>query len=120
MQALFLYSSGRKDTVITLSEIHRPSEIPVLIWHQGCVLPKVGFLSQVLDHGDGGVVEGHTSLAGGGLQLANFHVPAWLSLQALPPPHLFYATLQVEDSVFQVNMGTLCMGFFWRKPSSVK
>ena len=60
VQALFLYSSGRKDTVITLSEIHRPSEIPVLVWHQRCVLAEVGFLSQVLDHSDGSVIQRYT------------------------------------------------------------
>ena len=83
---------------------HRPSEIPVLIWHQGCVLPKVGFLSQVLDHGDGSVIQRYTSFAGGRFQLANLHITARFSLQAIPAPHFFHSPLKVEDSPLQVDV----------------
>ena len=46
----------------------------------------------------------YCALAGGGLQLADLHVTARLGLQAVPAPHLFYATLQAEDSPLQVDV----------------
>ena len=104
VQALLLDSSRCKYPVIALSEIHRPSVIAMLIWHQRRVLSKVSFFPQVLDHGDGCVIQRHTSLAGCRFQLAHFHITAWLSLQAIPAPDLFYATFQVEDSVLQVDV----------------
>ena len=76
MQTLFLYPCRYQNAVVPLAEIYRPGVVAMLIWHQGRVLPEVGFLSQVLDHGDGRVVEGHGSLAGGRFQLAHFHIPA--------------------------------------------
>ena len=99
VQPFLLYPCCRKYPVITLAEIHRPSVIAMFIRHQGPFLSEVCFLPQVLDHGDCCVVEWHTSLTSGGLQLAHFHISSRLGLQAVPPPHLFYATLKVEDTM---------------------
>ena len=76
----------------------------MLTWHQGCVLSEVGFFPQVLDHCGGGVIQRNSSLAGGRFQLSHFHVPAWFSLQSIPAPDLFHATLQVENPPFQVDV----------------
>ena len=40
MQALFLNPSSYQNTVVTLSEIHWPGVISMLIRYQGHVLPK--------------------------------------------------------------------------------
>lgn len=76
----------------------------MLVRHQRRVLSEIGFLSQVLDHGDGCIVQRYCSLAGGRLQLAHLHITARLRLQAVPAPNLFYATLQTENSPLQVDI----------------
>ena len=99
VQTFLLYPCCRKYPVITLSEIHRAGVVTMLIRHQRCVLSEVCLFPQVLDHCGGGVIQRNSSLAGGRFQLSHFHVPAWFSLQSIPAPDLFHATLQVEDSV---------------------
>ena len=56
MQAFLLYARRYQYSVIALAEIYWPGVVAVLIRHQGRVLSEVGFLPQVLDHGDGGVI----------------------------------------------------------------
>ena len=57
MQAFFLNPRRSQDTVVTLAEIHRPGVVAMLIRHQERVLPKICLCSQVLDHGNGCVVQ---------------------------------------------------------------
>ena len=104
VQALFLDSRRCKDSVISLAEIHRPSVVAMLVWHQWRVLSEVRFFPQVPNHGDCRVVQRHGPFAGGRLQLAHFHIPARLGLEAIPAPDLFYATLQVENPALQVDV----------------
>ena len=65
VQAFLLYPCCRKYPVITLAEIHRSSVIAMFIRHQGPFLSEVCFLPQVLNHGDGCVIQRYRALAGG-------------------------------------------------------
>ena len=65
MQAFLLYARRYQYSVIALAEIYWTGEVAVLIRDQGCVLSELGFFPQVLDHGNGGVIQRHCTLAGG-------------------------------------------------------
>ena len=104
MKSPLLQSSRLQNAVVSFPEVYRPGIVSMFIRDERAVLSKVSLRSQIQDGVHCRLIEGHIPLAGGTLQLADLHFPAAGGLGAFPPGNLFYAPLEVDDAVLQIDV----------------
>ena len=100
-----LFQSGRlQNAVVSFPEVYWPGITSVFIRDERAVLSEVPLRSQIQNSIHRCLVKGYIPLAGGGLQLTDSDLSSAGGFGSLPPGDLFYASLEVEDAILQINV----------------
>ena len=120
VQTFLLNARRFEDAVVPPPEIHRARVAAIFVGDQRRVHTEVTLGSQVEDGVDRRLVERHVALARRALELADLDLPAARELRAFAPGHLFHTTLEMQHTLFEVDVAIEQTEDFARPQPSVE